>query len=99
MISSASRLGEASLELAKQTRLAFGLIFLAQPFKHALEQRHGPAMLEQLVRGALVHGFNLVARFRRAAFERNQTLTATPFLRLQAVPFVGEEMVQAREQE
>jgi len=78
------------LALAKQTRLAFGLIFLAQPFKHALEQRHGPALLEQLVRGALVHGFNLVARFRRAAFERNQTLTATPFLRLQAVPFVGE---------
>ena len=73
--------------------------FLSEPGQHLVEQRHGPAVLENFLWTALVHRFEPVAFLRRLRIERENLAPAAPLLSIRAVPYVGHVVIERGEQE
>jgi hypothetical protein len=61
-------------------------------------QRESPASFEQAFRGFFNHGCARVPTFCLGEVDGNQGLAASPFQRSRPVPFVGQEMLDRRQQ-
>ena len=72
--------------------------FLSEPGQHLVEQRHCPAMLENSLRTALVHGFEPIPLLGFLRVERKNRASAAALLGIGAVPFVGQEVFERGEQ-
>ncbi len=94
----ASLARQAELEFVEQRAFAVTDVFISETVEGAAEQGQGPGAIVESFRGVRVGGFNLEAGFGARHIERND-LSFAAFLRSCALPFIGQEPVQALEQE
>ena len=84
---------------AHRSRLASPGVFLFEPRFGLVEQGPRPPLLEELVGGHRVGGFEPVAVLRRVVVQGKQGLAAPALLGLGFVPFVRQEVLQRGQQE
>src|SRR5262245_17343117 len=83
----------------EQVAFAVVRIFLAQAVPGLIEHRERPVALKGALGGGGLDEFNLVTRLHRLGVQRHRGLPAAALLALLAVPFVGQEVLEHRQQE
>src|SRR5258706_2415345 len=80
---------EITFGLIKERGLRFSDTLIAQPGKHAFEQRERPFAIEEPVRAGWIGRVKMVALVRALPVQRKVRDLAASFLALRLVPFVG----------
>jgi hypothetical protein len=91
--------GEERFHGLEERAFAGGVAFITQPGDDPFKESEGPFAVEETVGGSGVGGFELVAELGILPIEREMGGGAAAFLALGLVPFVGEEVFEAGEEE
>ena len=78
-------LGEAGLQLRKQSAMPCRLILLSQLLIYPLQECNGPTLLKDLVRRLPVRGFKAITGFGRSQIKRDYGRATPAFLSLPTV--------------